>query len=60
MPLTAAELREAIERPAEQIGLKFEQGVVEALVHDILGEPAALPCCSSRCCSCGSGASTTA
>ena len=43
MPLTAAELREAIERPAEQIGLKFEQGVVEALVHDILGEPAALP-----------------
>ena len=43
MPLTAAELREAIERPAEKIGLKFEQGVVEALVHDILGEPAALP-----------------
>jgi WD40 repeat protein len=42
-PLTASELREAIERPAELIGLKFESGVVEALVHDILGEPAALP-----------------
>ena len=42
-PMSAGELREAIERPAEKIGLKFEPGVVEALVHDILGEPAALP-----------------
>ena len=42
-PLTATELREAIERPAQRIGLKFEAGVVEALMHDILGEPAALP-----------------
>lgn len=42
-PLNAAELREAIERPAEQVGLKFEAGVVDALLQDILGEPAALP-----------------
>lgn len=42
-PLSAAELREAIERPAEGIGLRFESGVVEALLQDILGEPAALP-----------------
>lgn len=43
MPLNAAELREAIERPADQAGLKFESGIVDALIHDILGEPAALP-----------------
>lgn len=42
-PLTAAELREAITRPADRIGLKFEDGLVDALLHDILGEPAALP-----------------
>ncbi|MEI7768992.1 MAG: hypothetical protein WCI67_03335, partial [Chloroflexales bacterium] len=42
-PLTAGELREAIERPAEQAGLKFEAGVIDALLGDILGEPAALP-----------------
>ncbi|MGQ0604160.1 MAG: nSTAND1 domain-containing NTPase, partial [Anaerolineales bacterium] len=42
-PLSAAELREAIVAPAEIIGLKFEDGVVEALVQDILGEPAGLP-----------------
>lgn len=42
-PLTAAELREAVEKPAERIGLKFEAGVVDTLVADVLGEPAALP-----------------
>lgn len=42
-PLNAAELREAIEQPADLIGLKFEAGVVNALLQDILGEPAALP-----------------
>lgn len=41
--LSASELREVIERPAEQVGLKFEAGVIEALLNDILGEPAALP-----------------
>jgi WD40 repeat protein/energy-coupling factor transporter ATP-binding protein EcfA2 len=43
LPLSASEMREAIERPAELVGLKFEPGVVEALLHDTLGEPAALP-----------------
>jgi len=42
-PLSAGELREAIERPARVVGLKFEEGVVDALLRDILGEPAALP-----------------
>lgn len=42
-PLNTAELRAVIEKPAEQVGLKFESGVVDALVQDVLGEPAALP-----------------
>jgi len=42
-PLNAAELRAVIEQPAAMIGLKFEEGVVDALVQDVLGEPAALP-----------------
>ena len=42
-PLGAPELHEAIEEPARLIGLKFESGLVDALVHDVLGEPAALP-----------------
>jgi WD40 repeat protein len=42
-PLNASELREAIEAPAARIGLKFEEGVVDSLLNDTLGEPAALP-----------------
>lgn len=42
-PMSAPELREAIEEPARQIGLKIEPRVVDALVNDIIGEPAALP-----------------
>ncbi len=42
-PLSAAELRRAIEEPANKVGLKFEEGVVTSLLEDILGEPAALP-----------------
>ena len=41
--LDASELREAIEKPAELVGLKFEEGLVEGLLQDVLGEPAALP-----------------
>jgi len=40
---SASELRLAIEAPAALIGLKFEEGVVDALLNDTLGEPAALP-----------------
>lgn len=42
-PLSAGELREAIERPAEKVGLKFEPGVVDRLLQELLGEPSALP-----------------
>ena len=42
-PLNASELREAIEKPAELVGLKFEEGLVDALLKDVLGEPTALP-----------------
>lgn len=42
-PLNAGELRAVIEQPAALVGLKFEDGVVDALVQDVLGEPAALP-----------------
>ncbi|MBK8985383.1 MAG: SUMF1/EgtB/PvdO family nonheme iron enzyme [Chloroflexi bacterium] len=41
--MNAGELRSAIEKPAESIGLKFEEGLVDALIREILGEPAALP-----------------
>lgn len=43
VPLGAVELRQAIEAPAQAIGLKFEPGVVDLLVQDIVGEPAGLP-----------------
>ncbi|HSO27371.1 MAG TPA: hypothetical protein VLS48_04835, partial [Anaerolineales bacterium] len=41
--MNAGELRSAIENPAASIGLKFEEGLVDALIREILGEPAALP-----------------
>jgi hypothetical protein len=41
--MNARELREAIVEPADKVGLRFEEGVVDALLRDILGEPAALP-----------------
>lgn len=42
-PLSAPELREAIEAPAAGVGLRFESGVVDQLVQEIVGEPAGLP-----------------
>ncbi len=43
MALEATELREAITQPAALVGLKFEAGLVDKLLGDVLGEPAALP-----------------
>ena len=43
MALEATELREAITKPAALVGLKFEEGLVDELLGDVLGEPAALP-----------------
>lgn len=41
--MSAAELRQAIINPAELVGLKFEDGLVDELVRSMVGEPAALP-----------------
>ncbi|MCP4361881.1 MAG: hypothetical protein GY796_28040, partial [Chloroflexi bacterium] len=41
--MNANELRQAIQQPANMVGLKFEEGLVEQLVSDVLGEPVALP-----------------
>src|SRR5215468_4508620 len=42
-PPSAAELRQAIEGPAALVGLKFEAGVIDRLLQELLGEPAGLP-----------------
>lgn len=38
----AGDLREIVEQPAKRIGLKFEDGLIDALIFDVLGDPAAL------------------
>src|SRR5262245_35974291 len=38
---TAKEIHDAVERPAQLVGLKFEEGVVDQIVRNIVGEPAA-------------------
>jgi WD40 repeat protein/type II secretory pathway predicted ATPase ExeA len=43
MPLTQDELRQAIVAPAERAGLVLEAGLVEALIHDVVGQPSGLP-----------------
>ena len=42
-PLHPSELREAIERPAALVGLKFESGIVDDLIQEMRNEPAGLP-----------------
>ncbi|HEY5710983.1 MAG TPA: ATP-binding protein [Allosphingosinicella sp.] len=42
-PMTSVELRQAIEAPARAVGLKFEEGIVEDLVREVVNDPAALP-----------------
>lgn len=42
-PLAGDELREAIEEPAHQAGLRLEHGLVDLLMRDTEGEPGALP-----------------
>jgi len=42
-PLAGDELREAIEEPADQAGLRLEHGLVDLLMRDSEGEPGALP-----------------
>jgi WD40 repeat protein/class 3 adenylate cyclase len=42
-PMSEEELRRAIERPAEHVGLLLEPGLVEGILRDVVGEPGALP-----------------
>lgn len=42
-PMTQAELRQAIEKPAQHEGWDFEPGLVDLLLHDVGDEPGALP-----------------
>jgi ABC-type taurine transport system ATPase subunit len=42
-PLNATELRQVIVEPARRVGLEFEDGVINNLLQDILGEPAGMP-----------------
>jgi WD40 repeat protein/DNA-binding SARP family transcriptional activator len=42
-PMSAAELRRAIEGPADRAGLEVEPALVDALVHDVVGAPGGLP-----------------
>jgi WD40 repeat protein/class 3 adenylate cyclase len=42
-PMTEPELREVIERPAREAGLRLEPGLVELLLRDVSGEPGGLP-----------------
>ncbi len=44
---SAAELRRAIERPAQRAGLRLEDGLVDALVDDAGDEPGVLPLLST-------------
>lgn len=46
-PMDAAELRRAIEVPAERAGLTVEPALVHALVSDTVAEPGALPLLST-------------
>jgi len=42
-PMNAAQLHEAIKKPADKVGLRFADGLVAELIRDVLGEPNALP-----------------
>ena len=43
LPLSADELQRAISRPAEQVGVTFEEGLVATIVSEIHYQPGALP-----------------
>ena len=46
-PMSRDELRRAIERPAQRVGLTVESELVEALLTDVEGRPGALPLLST-------------
>ena len=46
-PMSRDELRRAIERPAQRVGLSVEPELVDALLTDVEGQPGALPLLST-------------
>ncbi len=42
-PMSQAELRSAIERPAAVVGLRLEAGLADTILGEVAGEPGALP-----------------
>ena len=46
-PMSRDELRRAIELPARRVGLRVEEGLVEALVEEVAEEPGGLPLLST-------------
>ncbi|KAA3657698.1 MAG: hypothetical protein DWQ04_27285, partial [Chloroflexi bacterium] len=42
-PMDASQLRKTIKKPADLVGLKFEEDLIDQLIRDVLGEPSALP-----------------
>jgi class 3 adenylate cyclase len=46
-PMTADQLRRAIEAPARRVGLRVESSLVDALVGDVVDEPGGLPLLST-------------
>jgi serine/threonine protein kinase/WD40 repeat protein len=42
-PMTSAELHDAVVLPAERAGVRFEPGLVAAMVGDVVSRPGALP-----------------
>ena len=42
-PMDEHELTEAIEMPAQKVGLSFEAGLVDTIREDVLGQPGGLP-----------------
>jgi WD40 repeat protein/DNA-binding CsgD family transcriptional regulator len=43
LPLSSAEIAEAVLRPAERVGAEFEAGLVAEIVNDVSEHPGALP-----------------
>jgi WD40 repeat protein/tetratricopeptide (TPR) repeat protein len=41
-PFDARELRAVIEQPAARIGLRFDEGLIDTLINEFLGDPASL------------------
>lgn len=41
--MTVPELQEAITKPAQQVGLEVERGLVQQMIEDVLGSPGSLP-----------------